>query len=374
MTAQPDKLHARRMRVKQALLLPAVLIIAACVAPPPAPPAKVIPQPVPLAPVAPVVPPAPVAPPRNTPEQDALRALSDLQDRIYRVAAPLLVNNTQICKGSARSLLGFTAKNKYSYTDEFADAAQKTLGLDERLQVSGVLAGSGAARVGVRRGDRLISVDDKPMPQGPKAERQAGQILGPLVSGRTSVTLAVERNGAEAAMNVPLTLACAFGIEIGNVDQVNAYSDGMRVLVTRGMMNFAATDEELAYVLAREMAHNVLKHAQRLRMTATAAGMIDNMIRMRPDLSTLVGTGGLKVVAPEMDAAADKLALYLLVRAGYGIERAVPFWQRLATQFPANVLNGYTALHPATSTRVLVMEKTAQEIRNKQAERKPLLP
>jgi len=101
--------------------------------------------------------------------QDALRSLVAQQDRLDRVAAPLLVHNPELCKGNARNLLGFTAKTKYSYSAEFVDAAQQSLGLNDRLKIMGVLAGSGAARAGVRRGDTLLAVNDKPMPQGENA-------------------------------------------------------------------------------------------------------------------------------------------------------------------------------------------------------------
>jgi predicted Zn-dependent protease len=48
----------------------------------------------------------------------------------------------------------------------------------------------------------------------------------------------------------------------------------------------------------------------------------------------------------DLDSAADYLSLYMVARAGYSVEGAHAFWQRLATQYPASVLNGYTANHP----------------------------
>lgn len=321
----------------------------------------------------------PGAPSTGTPqvsaaEQTALRSLVAQQDRLYRIAAPLLVNNTDLCKNNARNLLGFTAKNKYSYSAEFADAAQVALGLDERLQVMGVLAGSGAARAGVRRGDMLVAVDGKPMPQGGNAERQAAAMLAPLVGSLASVKLTVLRNGAKVTLDVALTRACAYNIELGNADNINAYADGRRVMVTRGMMNFTHSDEELAQVLAKEMAHNSLGHAAKQRMGATLGDIIDNLARIHPDLSTMTGTAGVKAMPQELDAAADMLSLYMLARAGYSIDQAAPFWQRLASQYPATVLNGYTAIHPATAYRLSEIGKTVSEIKARQAARQPLLP
>lgn len=338
------------------VLLPVVLLLTACVTPPPS-------QPTPS-----------VAPRVGAAEQATLRSLVAQQDRLYRVAAPLLVKNPDLCKGNARNLLGFTAKNKYSYSADLADAAQMLFGLGERLQVMGVLAGSGAARVGVRRGDMLIAVEETPMPEGANAERQAATILAPLAGSRPSVKLTVLRDGANAALNVPLTRACAYSIELGNADNVNAYDDGRRVMITRGMMNFARSDEELAYVLAKEMAHNSLGHAAKQNMSSTIGAIIDNLIRVHPDMTALAGTSGIRPIPQELDAAADALSLYMLARAGYNVDHAVRFWERLATQYPPTVLNGYTAIHPSTAYRLSVMTKIVTDVKAKQAGKRPLFP
>lgn len=311
--------------------------------------------------------------PTESLQLQTLRMITGQQDRLYRVAAPLLVNNAPLCKGNARNLIGFSAKNKYSFSEDYVDAAQ-SLGFDDRLQVTGVLNNSGAARAGLKRGDILAAIEGNAMPQGPNAERQAAAILGPLVSKRTSVKLGLIRAGATTPATVPLTLACGFGIELGNTDNVNAYSDGRRVLVTRGMLNFAKSDTELAYVLAKELAHNALGHPAQQRMNATVGGIIDNMIRITPDVTTLSGSSGVRAMPQEIDAAADTLALYMLARAGYNIDAAGNFWQRLANQYPATVLTAYTAIHPATAYRLAAIEKTTREIKAKQAGNKPLVP
>ena len=310
----------------------------------------------------------------DTPEQTALKARMTLQDRLYRIAAPLLVKNPQLCRATARKLLGFTAKNKHSFTPEFTDAAERSFGLDERLQIMGVLAGGGAEKAGIRPGDLLLAVDGKTMPEGQNAERIAAGILGPIIGNKSNVQLTIMRGTSIMEVSVPLTLACAFGIELGNSDNVNAYSDGHRVMITRGMMNFARSDTQLAYVIAREMAHSALGHAERLRMSATLGSIIDNLIRVHPDLSTMGGRAGVKPFPQDVDAAADTLSLYMLARAGYDIEDAPGFWQRLAAEYPATTLNGYTAIHPATAYRMNVMAKILPIVKTKLLNRSRLSP
>lgn len=342
------------------LLLPAALLTACAV--PPQQPAQ----------PTPVIGTVPAAP--GSAQQQALRAMAEAQGRIDRVTGPLLVNNAPLCKSHAYKLLGFSAKNRYSYSTELADAVQQTFGYGERLQVTNVLAGSGAERVGVLRGDVLIAAENKEIPPGENAERQAAAVLGPLVRGRTLVKLTLERKGAPMSLVVPLTQSCGFSVDLGNADHVNAYADGRRIVITRGMLNFAQSEQELAYVIAREMAHNILGHAGSQRMGATMGGIIDNLIRVTPDLETMTGRSGVTPYPASLDADADRLGLYLTARAGYSVDSATAFWQRLAERYPASVANGYTAIHPDNGARFAMLEKTVAEIRAKLATRRPLLP
>lgn len=317
---------------------------------------------------------APVLTARTAAARTALTQMVNLQEQLYRIAAPILINNADLCRNHARNLLGFTAKNRYSYSGEFVDAAQSVLGYGDQLEVASVLAGSGAARAGLRKGDRLMAVEGKSLPAGQNAETQAAAILAPLVGSNQSLNLIIARDGRNQNLVVPVTRACAFRIDIGNADNINAYADDQRVMLTRGMVNFAQSDEAIAYVLATEIAHNVLGHAAVTRSAYTVGSIIDNLVAVRPDTSQLIGTAGVKAMPQELDAAADYLALYMVARAGYNLDRAHAFWQRLATQYPPTVLNGYTAHHPSTAYRLNVIDKTVAEIKAKQASRRPLLP
>lgn len=360
---------SRIPRMRPALLgLSLALLLSACATKGPVQPA-----PVPAAPQ-PAAPEAPALTPRMAAAADALTRMAAQQDRLYRVAAPLLINNAELCKAQARNLLGFTAKNRYSYPGEFNEAAHVVFGMGERLQVTGVLAGSGAAHAGLHRGDGLVSAGGKPLPTGPNASTLAGSVFGPLVSSQANLAMAVERDGATRQLTIPVTRACGFAVELGNADNVNAYADGARIMVTRGMMQFAQTDDELAYLMAKGMAHNILGHAAAQRNASAIGSIIDNLVAVHPDTSMLIGSGGIKAMPQELDAAADSLAVYLLARAGYNIDGAAPFWKRLAATYPATVLNGYVANHPATAYRLAAIEKSAAEIKAKQAAKKPLLP
>lgn len=360
--------------IRHALLSGCFLLLAACTTAPTGPttPAAQPPAQQPIA--AQPLPREPLPPVATAAQIETLRQLTSARDRLYRVAAPLLVNNAELCRNHARKLLGFRASNRYSYPAELVAAAHTVLQLNDRLRVNGVLAGSGAERAGIRSGDELLSVEDWEFPSGAKAEAEAAALLGPLVANRSSLKLTILREAQPTTLDIPLTEACAFNIEVGNTDLVNAYGDGYRVLITRGMLQAIRDDEELAYVVAKEMAHNVLGHAARHNQQATAGGIIDNLVRLQPDLRTMGGTAGLRPMAPEFDTAADRLSIYMLARAGYKLERVVPFWRRLAKQYPPSMQNAYNALHPAIDRRMASMEKAVRDIRKRRESGRPLIP
>jgi hypothetical protein len=361
-----NRIHRLRRAAPVALLISIALLLSACTTPPTQPSMPGFPE---------------AARPEKrelTPQMaaaaDTLAKMATLQDRLYRVAAPLLIDNAELCKTNARNLLGFTAKNRYAYPGEYNEAAHIVFGMDERLQVTGVLTGSGAARAGLRAGDGLIAAGGKQLPTGPNALSGAGAVFGPIIAKQANLPMTIEREGSNRDINIPVTRACAFAIELGNADNVNAYADDRRVMVTRGMIGFTRNDDELAYVLAKSMAHNMLGHAAAQRSTGTIGSIIDSLMSVRPDLSMLIGSGGIKAMTAERDAAADRLSLYLLARAGYDIDDAASFWKRLSTTYPTTVLNGYTANHPATPARVAAIEATVAEIKGKRSARKPLVP
>ncbi len=339
------------------LLLAASLLVSACSTAP----VKTVPN----------APEKKVQPPQ---EIDALSALIARQDRIYRVAAPLMVKNAPLCRSFARPLLGFTAKNLYSYPAELTPAAESALKLDDRLRVMQVLDGSGAMRAGIRAGDILQSIQDQPLPLGAQAENEAARLLAPLIKNATDISVVILRQERSIRLTIPLTAACAFSMEIGNSPQVNAYADGRRIMITRGMLDFLSSDEELAVILAREIAHNILQHAASQQMTATMASMIDALLPLKPDTAALGSRGGLRPMPAKADQEADRLAMYLLARAGYdpaATERAIG---KIAQAHPASQILTYTALHPWTPERRQSIQTTLSEIRQKQTSKNPLLP
>ena len=300
----------------------------------------------------------------------ALQAIAEQQNRLNVLAAPILLGNVALCKRNARNVSGFVAKTQYAYASELAGAARTALGLDERLRVMTVLPGSAAVQSGLLTGDVVLAVGDSKIAPGPNAERDAAKLIETAGRGHAAINLTILRGNTALTLNLALSRACALDIELGNSDNVNSYTDGRRVMITRGMLNATRSDEELAFVLAKEIAQGVLTTAARPGMRA----MIERLLQNQPVPPATVRAPVLQPYVPVSDATADKLALYMLARAGGNIEGALSFWQNLAAKYPASLANSFTALHPATPYRLSVIKAVTASIKLKQLNQLPLIP
>ena len=300
--------------------------------------------------------------PTSNNQQDELTRYVANQEKLYRIAAPLLVKNAPLCKSATRNIMGFTAKNQYSYSSELAQTANKLFKLTDHLQVVSILEGGGAERAGIKRGDIFLKVQNQTIPTGINAEIETARLLSTLMSHSANLPISIERNKQVYNFNIPLTLACAFNLELGNSDVIHAFNDGRRILITRGMLQVLNTDAELAAIIAREIAHSALKHSASLQMTASAAQAIDGLIPVLRNNAGDAAIKDLKAMPSNLDQAADRVAIAMLVRAGYEDEQLPLTLQKLAA-----IKNNekYTVAHPLTNERLKLMQEVIVQVKQK---------
>jgi predicted Zn-dependent protease len=131
---------------------------------------------------------------------------------------------------------------------------------------------------------------------------------------RGTVTLRVSTPEGDRDVRFGAVFGCPSNVELVPGDAVNAWADGSRVIVGEGLLRLCATDADLALVIAHEMAHNLLRHRERL--PAASSGL-------------LASTGAGSAAMRESEEAADRLAVGLAKAAAYDLSGAEPFLSRL---------------------------------------------
>jgi beta-barrel assembly-enhancing protease len=164
--------------------------------------------------------------------------------------------------------------------------------------------------------------------------------------------------------NLYSVAACRYHVRIAEVESVNAFSDGRSIIITRGMLDFVVTKHELAFVLAHEIAHNALQHAEVFRLNQA----VDNFLHaVQPNFERRAIPGARRAFETE----ADQLALHIMARAGNELRGSLSLMARLKAGEPHVTAESYGEAHPPTSTRLRAIEGAIRAMQSQRIEGGP---
>ena len=321
-------------------------------------------------------------------EQQEVLITRDLrqQRRVDDVGHRLLAVATPYCTGAVAPGTGVRFANLNSFPSAYEDAA-RSLGFSDTVFIVSVASGSAAARAGIAVGDRVVGVNDGTAPRGPNAASQLARTVAMRGTAAPRLTLrrgdttflmdasarseARARGAAPASetrVTVPADTACGYNLIASRKDEINAWADGSNVTVTSAMLRFLVDNDELAAVLAHEIAHNALGHVQaqqQSRIDGSFGAIVDTSAAVRAmnargELGKQPLDIGSLVFSQVQERDADDVAMYLLTRAGRPIGEVTNLWRHMAQNNPTNVK--YVGMHPTTKPRLARLERMEREM------------
>jgi len=305
----------------------------------------------------------------------------EMSRRLVRITYPLVLENADLCGENTRHIVGASYWNTNAFKEEWRETVQSLYGLTDLLQVSNVIEGSPADIAGLHQGDVLVSVNDRTPSSGENAAEQFSETLNELTQSGDDITFKVNRRGKEITIPVAPVKVCDFTVNIKEDDTINAYADGKQMIFTTGMMDFARTDQELALVVAHELAHNSEEHIKAQTTNAMIGGLFGLIIDVAAayggvntqgtftDIGMRAGAGAYSV---DFERNADYVGLYYMSRAGYEIDGAANFWRRMSLRNEKSI--SMTTTHPSNAERFVGIEKSIEEIQSKQLAGIVLIP
>lgn len=295
----------------------------------------------------------------SSPNEQVMAALSGkgnshraVRLRVESVGYRLAMANADRCDVPDR-MTGLILHDLASYDRAVRPAVMERFGLGQGFGVLDVVPGSAADRAGFRAGDEIItlgaidlaSFETELMAKSATSDRVEGMravLEKQLEAG--SVTLSVKRGGGLVGLALGSDAGCGGRIAYMPSGPVNAWSDGRYVAITKAMIDFSRNDDELAFVIAHEMSHNLLHHARMLTNTSPVLAMF--------------GIGSCRIKRTEV--AADSLAVDLLLRASFDPLHAEALFHRTTL---ADLLDlGMT--HPMGARRIQIIEEKMRQAKS----------
>lgn len=205
-----------------------------------------------------------------------------------------------------------------------------------------------------------------------------------------SITTRLKKN-AKPLCDYAKYESCYFETVYNPDNIVNAYaSEGYKITVYRGVLQYLKNNDEIAAVIAHEMGHHLANHNEETQQNAAAGAAISGILTAvilgaanannpyyssyqqqqdRQTVENMMKTGaqiGVLSYSKEQEREADLLGEYLLSRANYDLKRAQNVMVVLSKSSGERDIShsAFLDTHPASMERLVAWEQGIEEIKN----------
>lgn len=259
---------------------------------------------------------------RAAADTGAFHRMAALDTRMQTVGWRLARANAHWCPNLAPSV-GLLVQDLQSWHEPDAARAAFAVGPATQVVVGAVAAGSPAAKAGLRPGqalhtivDTVLATDLAPAAPGTYARQiELLDLLDDSLRRNDWVAIGIDTDAGRQVVKLAAEDICASRFEIVSGGK-RAQADGSRVVVSDRIAAELSDDDQFAFVVAHELAHNVLSHVAALKRE---------------------GRGWSRVRRTEREA--DRLAVWLMANAGYDTRGAARFMSGWARQHDVGFLD-----------------------------------
>jgi S1-C subfamily serine protease len=291
----------------------------------------------------------------------SLRSFAAQQMHLQTIAYRIGTASSAMC-ANPDMLTGMVLHDLSQYDPEVRPAVARAFSLGAGVGVIQIVPGSAAERAGLRIDDEIVAVDGRSIAdpsvysQARKSyarmERITALLEAALRNGATQ--LLVRRGGTLMRVTLQADRGCGGELSLIDSGDTNAWSDGQQVAVTTAMAQLANDDDEIAFVIAHEMAHNILGHSR--TSSDGIFGFSFGLSRSR-----------------QSELAADQLAVRLMSGGGYNPEGGIDFLEIARRRF---WWASFSLDHPGFGRRIQVVSAAiaAQQADAMALKRGPIAP
>lgn len=289
--------------------------------------------------------------------QEAAVPSDDL--RLETIGYRLAKANDDVCD-KPLMLTGLLLHDISNYAASYRSEVTLNTGMTFGFGVRDLVPGSVADAAGLKRGDEIIAVNGATMADfapdlitPDKSFARMARFLDYLDAQlqKGPAQLTILRGATRISVSLQGARGCGGRFVVMPDSALNAWSDGHYVAVTTEMMHFASEDRELAFVVAHEMSHNILHHA--------------DVLKDRSHLLEALGIGTIQVRKTE--AAADAYAIRLMHEADYDLTAPERFLRHVGrvTWLPQLLMLDLGLTHPSISARIAIVNQAISDLRAK---------
>ena len=292
---------------------------------------------------------------KDTPSADVIAAYHNLQDmdgRLHNAGYRLTTANSSFCR-DIQMRSGIALHDLGQYQDR--QTARTAYGFTGEVAVLAVAHDSPAFNAGVEKNDVITGLEASPwlsdMPLPEKWNNDTSVARFAKITARWEAALNRDRmifdahraiTDTKMRFNIVAVPACKSRFQLVSDDNFKASADGTLVTISTRMLEYTNDEDELAAVVAHELAHNILQHLRRLEEAGHTDGLFGSFGRSAR-------------LTKQTEIEADRLSVWLMANAGYDPAGAIRFWTRYGKERGKGIFSAPT--HYRYKKRVKLFEE-----------------
>ncbi|HMU65330.1 MAG TPA: M48 family metallopeptidase [Nitrosomonas sp.] len=260
------------------------------------------------------------------------------------VAYRILTKGADYCKQQDHlgAYIGARFWTNQSLAPEWKIVAQEKLGLGNHVQIAGIVPSSPADLNGLKLNDVVVAINGTPV--------QNITIVKTTIDTAVAnkpIIFTVQRAGSLTDVSVSPITACKSAVSLADADMIDSSADGQSIVISRGLLHFTKSDEEIATVLSHQLAHNANKHQRNNKIAGVFGGLLGGIVGGAADVALGVvtmggfvsgtftsmgwelGSASASGVSDSQLQKADQDGMRLMVMADYNIDNVADFWERV---------------------------------------------
>jgi hypothetical protein len=234
----------------------------------------------------------------------------------------------------------------------------------------------------LRPGDRVVAINGRAVPGGPQGYIFLNREGGNLTRTGQPLNITAQRGRQHIEAKYDVVPACAFNLTLENNGVWNAYADGDTIHLEKKLVNDLSNDDDLAFVIAHELSHNLLSHVSKAQQNMMAGALVGLGIEalvgalggggMNGELAKAGASAGQMSYSQDFEREADYVGLYIQALAGYDLQAGPRVARRIAEQDARSIR--YAGTHPSSADRAASLFATIEEVQHKMKTGQPLTP
>lgn len=319
-------------------------------------------------------------------------------NRLARISSEILSKGIGYCgkMNYTTPHVGIYAWSRYHFEDKWYRAALSKFDLGEEPQIYRVDPFSAAEDAGLKSGDKILEINGKAINYSNHSSYL--DLLQEAINSNKTIIFTIRRKNSEYKVPVEPKIGCKIYVSL--LPNFSDYSTRLRYFyfdstfsalwISKGLMDFLKSDEEIALIISHELAHGARKHheANNLRKGigwftgALLGGALDAFLgtlsgKEENEFSDILGEKGLHLagkITEHQEKQADYDALHLMAIAGYDIENLAISWRKIEEFIDPNYQEMFRYFHPMLGDRSLSIEEMKREIIEKKNNGNSLIP